>query len=284
MMLKRILFIFILLSPNAYSMRSDLEKNISEKLILKSPERDFKSTNHISTRLHSNREHFTKNLVSILVRPQTQTLSYTEDTLNGNFDLTANSSLSTTIEWSHNSYNKVQLITGVDISLMDYQDNATLLSKNMAFLSENLFGFYAGIRYFLSNRWNLYTKFSLSQSHYINFRKVNSVSSPVLSRFTVPKVYLGAEGMLYQSENWKFNINSRMLALTNLSKSLSNFEVSQGFGFFADIATKFWISNRIWTRASVYMESLETEVSGDGYTARQGSSTPGVAFELGMRL
>jgi hypothetical protein len=286
MMQKLSIILLFLMSFNAFSMRSDLEKNVyqSEKMILKSLKRDQSEIDYSASRVHSNREHFTKNLISVLVTPQSQTINYTDDAINGNFDLTANSGLAATIEWSHHSYNKLQLITGIDIGLMDYKDNTTLTNKNIAFLSEKLFGFYAGLRYFLSDNWNLYTKFSLSQSHYINFRTIDSVSSPVLSRFTVPKFYLGAEGMLYQSDNWKFSVDSRILALTNLSKKLASFEVTQGFGFYADVAFKYWISSKFWMRGSLYMESLTTEVTGDGYTAKQGSSTPGVAIELGMRI
>ncbi|MBT7610967.1 MAG: hypothetical protein HN576_14490 [Bacteriovoracaceae bacterium] len=283
--MNKIIFCYLLfLSTNAYSMRSDLEKNISENLIFKSPDQDKLRSKFEGSRIHSNREHFTKNLVSVHIRPQSQTINYTNDAINGNFDVSASSGIAATIEWSHNSYNKIQLITGIDVSLMDYQDNATLASKNISFLSEKLFGFYAGARYYINYKWNLYSKFSLAESHYIIFKNVNSISSPVLSRFTVPKFYIGVEGMLYQSENWRFNIDSRVLALTNLTKSLANFEVSQGFGFHADVAFRYWVSNKTWMRTSFYMESLTTDVSGDGYTASQGSITSGVALEIGIRI
>lgn len=265
-------------------MRSDLEKSISENLILKSSEKDELKTNYKASRIYSNREHFTKNLVSVLIKPQAQTLNYTDDLVNGNFDLTANSGYAATIEWSHNSFNKLQLITGIELSLMDYKDNTILASNNISFLSEKLFGLYAGARYFLNDRWSFYGKFTLAQTHYVNFRQVNSASSPVLSRFTVPKIYLGFESMIYQSKNWKFNVDSRILALTNLSKKLANFEVSQGFGFYADLAFRYWPSSNIWMRTSFYMESLTTDVSGVGYSASQGSNTPGFGFEIGMRF
>ena len=281
-----ILFIISILSygHEAMGMRNDLEKKISENLLLKSVEKDKFISNYKGSRVMSNREHFTRNLVSVSYRPYAQTINYTNDPINGNFDLSASSGMAATIEWSHNSFNRIQLLTGIDLSLMDYKEDSSLKANNLAFLSDKLFGFYAGLRYFMSDRWNIYTKFSLSQTHYVNFRKINNVSSPVLSRFTVPKIYLGIEAMLLRSENWKFALDTRALALTNLTKSLGTLEVSQGFGFYADLAIKYWMTNKNWFRLSFSMESLSTKLTGEGYTATQASSTPGIGAELGMRF
>lgn len=272
-------FLFVFISPS-HGMRNDLEKKVSENLLLKTPERDQFMDTYEGTRVMSPREHFTRNLVSISYRPYAQTINYTEDATNGNFDLSASAGLSATIEWSHNSFNRIQLLTGVDLSLIDYKDDTTLSSKGLAFLSDKLFGFYAGVRYYLSERINLYTKFSLSQTHYVNFKS----TQPELSRFTVPKYYLGVEALLYRSSNWKFAIDSRALALTNMTKSLGELEVSQGFGYYADLAMKYWVTSGSWMRISFIMESLSTEVKGTNYTGKQASSTPGLGAEFGLRF
>ncbi len=283
--MKSFLIIYLLMGQDAFSMRSDLELSVSEGLLLKTPEKDEAlEKNNKSSRIMGHREHFTRNLVSISYRPYLQTINYTEDSVNGNFDLSAASGMGTSIEWAHHSFNRLQLITGLDISLMDFSEDVNLKANSLAFPSERLFGFYAGARYFLSERWSIFSKLSFSQSHYVNFRKINNQPSPVLSRFTLPRYHLGVEGSIYKSAGWRFLIESKLLGIIGLAKSLGQLEVSGGVGFYGDLAFKYWATNLIWIRTALYLESFSANVKGEGYTAGQGSTFSGAKVEFGIRL
>ena len=173
------------------ALRSDLNRKIGQDIILADPVKD-KEMIVINERVLSNRERFTKNIVSFTVRPFVETIDYTDST-NGSFELEGSGGKAIEIDWEHNSTNRLQLTTGFIAKIISYKEDPKLIANSLDFPSDNLFSFYGGLKYYLGTRLNFKSRIIFDQGHYVNFRTVNNALDPQLSRITVSKVTLGGE-------------------------------------------------------------------------------------------
>jgi len=261
------------------ALRSDLNKVIAQDIILLDPEKDKKNV-MISARTLSNRERFTKNLVSFTVRPYAETIEYTDAT-NGSFQLESSGGKSFEIDWEHNSTNRLQLTTGFNAKVINYKEDPKLIANSLDFPSDNLFSFYGGLKYYLGSRTNLKSRIIFDQGHYVNFRKVNNVLDPQLSRITVSKVTFGGDIELIRANSGKFSLDVGFEVMSNMLKSAGTLEISRGFGYDVDVSLRYWVEVYWWLKAGFNTESMSNDFSGDGYTATHSVSSSGFLLSTG---
>ncbi len=261
------------------ALRSDLNKVIAQDIILTDPKKDQKNT-IISARVLSNRERYTKNMVSFSIRPYSETIDYTDST-NGTFQLEGSGGKAFEIDWEHNSTNRLQLTTGFIAKMIDYKDEPKLTTYDLEFPSDNLFSFYGGLKYYLGSRTNLKSRLIFDQGHYVNFRKVNNVTDPQLSRVTVTKVTIGGELEAIRAQSGKYSLDVGFELISNMLKNAGNLEISRGFGYDFDVSVRYWAEVYWWMKAGFNMESMSNDFTGDGYTATHKVSSAGFLLSTG---
>lgn len=262
------------------AMRSDLNKVIAQDIILTDPKKDKKNA-LVSARVLSNRERFTKNLVAITLRPYAETIDYTADSVNGAFSLESSGGKALSIDWEHNSTNRIQLTTGFIAKMIDYKDDPDMTSNNLEFPSDNLFSFSGGLKYYLSSRLNLKSKITFDQGHYVNFRKVNTVTTPQLSRVTLTKMHFGFDLEAIRAKSGKFSLDLGVEGISNMQKDYGNLSFSRGFGYLLDISMKYWAESYWWMKAGFVMESMSHDLEGEAYTASHQVSSSGFLLSTG---
>lgn len=261
------------------TLRSDLNKVIAQDIILADPEKDKKNT-MISARVLSNRERFTKNMVSFTIRPYAETIDYTDST-NGSFQLEGSGGKAFEIDWEHNSTNRLQLATGFIAKMIDYKEDPKLIANSLDFPSDNLFSFYGGLKYYLGTRINLKSRVIFDQGHYVNFRTVNNALDPQLSRITVSKVTFGGELEAIRSNSGKYSLDISAEVMSNMLKNAGNLEISRGFGYDVDISMKYWPEVYWWLKLGFNTESMSNDFTGTNYTATHTVSSSGFLISTG---
>jgi hypothetical protein len=261
------------------ALRSDLNKVIAQDIILADPEKDKKNT-MISARVLSNRERFTKNMVSFTIRPYAETIDYTDST-NGSFELESSGGKAFEIDWEHNSTNRLQLATGFIAKMIDYKQDPKLIANSLDFPSDNLFSFYGGLKYYLGTRINLKSRLIFDQGHYVNFRTLNNALDPQLSRITVSKVTFGGELEAIRSNSGKYSLDISAEVMSNMLKTAGNLEISRGFGYDVDISIKYWPEVYWWLKLGFNTESMSNDFSGINYTATHTVSSSGFLISTG---
>jgi hypothetical protein len=261
------------------ALRSDLNKVIAQDIILTDPEKDQKNV-MVSARVLSNRERFTKNMVSFSIRPYTETIDYTDST-NGTFQLQSSGGKSFELDWEHNSSNRFQLTTGFIAKMIDYKDDPKMTTYDLDFPSDNLFSFYGGLKYYLGSRINLKSRVVFDQGHYVNFRKVNNVTDPQLSRITVTKLTFGGELEAIRTNSGKYSLDLGFELVSNMLKNAGNLEISRGFGYDVDISMRYWLEVYWWMKAGFNMESMSNDFTGLNYTATHSTSSSGFLLSTG---
>lgn len=159
-------------------------------------------------------------------------------------------------DWQFASTGRFAPLIGIGYSSVDYENVTSSGSKQD---SKGLFKMSAGLKYALSKRVDLYTKFMLDQAH---FAEQTSGPFPVAylyRRLVVSRVALGGDALVFNKG--RFSLKTEASGAMSFRKRFNNFIVKPGLKLQAKIMPQWALDNKKAISAGLVFESEKHDLN-----------------------
>ncbi len=225
------------------AMTTDLNNNIKKDLFVGEEEEVKEVIN-----LFSSREIFAKNTLSISLLGFDQDINQNKNTYEGKRSFYSDGTEGFSLNWDHSSGGSWQPVTGIVYKRINMTSNSDFVQK-----TESLLTMSAGVRKYISSRWNVLASLSIDQMFFSDYMDESGTISKNLTKVALPKLSVIFEGDLIKSG--RFTLDTRLGLLASLSKDTASLTVNEGFGTHIELGTRYWSTRHAWFRLALFGEN-----------------------------
>lgn len=252
--------------PELLALREDLNRSIARDAVVG----DLDGEVVIAAR--TLREKFIRNRLSFMLGMGDEKLKLNDH----QYDLKADKPFKFEVEWQVASTNRFAPILALSYASVNYDSLINIKTD-----SKSLFDMTVGLKYALTNRFDLKSMIVIDQSHYLEQTGL-SPDSFSLNRVAITKVNLGGNYEIMRSD--KFSLNSEFMAYLGFRKRFNNMVVSDISGLKLKLQPEYSLDERKSLSLGVYLEKETSKVGNGIRTNDVDRNRGGAEFKYTMNI